>query len=88
MKIPNPDAEGSHVLAAIEARYLSVSDLRTLLGIHEDNPIWLHLGDESCAWRLSLSDDAGLCVDVGFRTRSEAESGSAFRVLETRFSHA
>jgi len=86
-KIANPAAAAGTILDARVARYLSVSDLRTLLGIPEDNPIWLHLGDESSAWKLSLSNDEGLSIDVVFRPRAEVESGSAFRVLATRFTH-
>jgi len=87
-KIANPAAAAGTILATRDARYLSVSDLRTLLGLLEDNALWLHLGDTSSAWKLSLSNGEGLSIEVNFKPRAESESGPAFRILTTRFSHS
>lgn len=83
--IANPATASETLIHARAARYLTIADLRTMLGVAEDNPLWLHLGDRSSAWKLTVSEESGLGIEVVFRSRPETEHGSAFRVLSTRF---
>jgi hypothetical protein len=78
----------SAIVDARSRRYLTEADLRGILGLDQDNPIWAHLGAEAGAWTLRVADPSGLAVEVDFAPRGEAEAGSAFRILARRWSHA
>jgi hypothetical protein len=86
--IADPAAAASSIAAARSRRFLSDADLRTILGLPAENPIWAHLCAESAAWTLSLSDAAGLRIEVDFAARGETEAGSAFNIRARRWSHA
>ncbi len=86
--LPNPAAAASALLSARDARYLYDADLRTILGLPKENPIWAHLGTESSAWTLKLSDASGLMLEVDFMLRPETESGSVFCIGALRWTHA
>jgi hypothetical protein len=87
-KLHNPDAAASALLGARDARYLSDADLRTILGLPKDNPIWAHLGTESSAWTLKLAGESGLVLEVDFMVRPKGEAASVFRMTALRWSHA
>lgn len=87
-KLHNPDAAASALLGARDARYLSDADLRTILGLPKDNPIWAHLGTESSAWTLKLADESGLVLEVDFTVRPKGEAASVFRMTALRWSDA
>jgi hypothetical protein len=86
--IADPASAASAIIAARAGRYLSDADLRTILGLGEDNPIWAHLGTRTGSWTLYVSDPSGLSIEVDFAPRGETESGGAFRIRAKRWTHA
>jgi type II secretory pathway component PulK len=78
----------SAIVEARERHYLGDSELRTILGLAQDHPIWAHLGTESAAWTLSVSNASGARIEVDFARRGETEPGGAFRLTARRWSHA
>jgi len=86
--IADPASAASAIIGARESRYLVDADLRTILGLPKENQIWRHLGTETSAWTLYVSDASGLRIEVDFRTRGEVEAGGVFRVIARRWHDA
>jgi hypothetical protein len=85
--LADPASAASAIVEARERHYLGDSELRTILGLDQDHPLWVHLGTESAAWTLSVSDASGARIEVDFARRGETEPGGAFRLTARRRSH-
>jgi hypothetical protein len=86
--IGDPPAAAQAIIDARSRRYLTEADLRGILGLGQDHPLWAHLGAGTSSWTLRVADPSGLAVEVDFALRGETEAGSAFRILARRWSHA
>jgi hypothetical protein len=85
--LADPASAASAILSARERRYLGDADLRAILGLGVDNPIWAHLGTRTASWTLHVKDEWGLRIEVDFAPRGETEAGGAFRIRARRWSH-
>jgi hypothetical protein len=86
--LSDPASAASAIVTARKQRYLSDSDLRTIIGLPQENPIWMYLGSESSAWTLIVSDASGLRIEVDFTKHGETEAGAAFKIQARRWSNA